>query len=308
MPPTTAPIDVVVRFSTSNPDLILRISRPATTSALTLKQKVRAQLSTPQSESRLRLIHAGKVVADEQALGKSLHARIPPPPKADAGKSEKAKGKRPVREFDGLEDGDGDADEDVEVLRVYVHCSIGDALLPAELAAEAKAAEDADATLTSNLQSDVVGHSTHGGTGDGQHVPTSSTTTPAPRGFDRLLTAGFTAVEVATLRTQFLAIQAHTHTPDTMPTGQDLLALEELWLDNGSNTATAGGDTAGGFGGEDSRGLDDLIWGNLMGFFWPVGAMFWLMREEGVWSGRRQTAVLAGFVMNLTFGLFRMLG
>lgn len=281
-----------------NPDLILRISRPATTSALTLKQKVRAQLLAPQSESRLRLIHAGKVVADEHALGKSLHARIPPPPRAD-GKSEKAKGKRPLKEHD---DGDGEEDPDVEVLRVYVHCSIGDALLPAELAAEEKAAADADATLTSNLQTDA-GASTYG---DG-HAPTS-TTTPAPRGFDRLLTAGFTAAEVATLRTQFLAIQAHTHTPDTMPTGQDLLALEELWLDNGSNTATAGGDTAGGFGGDDARGLDDLIWGNLMGFFWPVGAMFWLMREEGVWSGRRQTAVLAGFVMNLTFGLFRMLG
>jgi hypothetical protein len=300
MPPTTsttAPIDVVVRFSTSNPDLILRIQRPATTSALTLKQKVRAQLSAPQSESRLRFIHAGKVVTDEHALGKSLHARIPPPPRAD-GKSEKAKGKRPLREHDGEEE----EDPDVEVLRVYVHCSIGDALQPAELAAEEKAAEDADATLTLNLQSDA-GASTYR---DG-NAPTS-TTTPAPRGFDRLLTAGFTAAEVATLRTQFLAIQAHTHTPDTMPTGQDLLALEELWLDNGSNTATAGGDTAGGFGGDDARGLDDLIWGNLMGFFWPVGAMFWLMREEGVWSGRRQTAVLAGFVMNLTFGLFRMLG
>lgn len=301
MPPptsTTAAIDVVVRFSTSNPDLILRISRPATTSALTLKQKVRDQLPTPQSESRLRLIHAGKVVADELALGKSLHARIPPPPRAD-GKSEKAKGKRPLKDHG---DTDGEEDADVEVLRVYVHCSIGDALLPAELAAEAKAALDADSALSSNLQTDT-GTSTHG---DG-NAPIS-TTTPAPRGFDRLLTAGFTAAEVATLRTQFLAIQAHTHTPDTMPTGQDLLALEELWLDNGSNTATAGGDAAGGFGGEDSRGLDDLIWGNLMGFFWPVGAMFWLMREEGVWSGRRQTAVLAGFVMNLTFGLFRMLG
>lgn len=283
-------MDVVVRFSTSNPDLILRVAHPGATSALTLKQQIRAQLSAPQSESKLRLIHAGKVIPDELALGKSLHARISPPPRADDhGKSEKSKGKLPVKEH-------------VEAPRVYVHCSIGDALLPSELASEAQAAIDADATLASTVQQDTGTSST----GDG-HAPTS-TTTPAPRGFDRLLTAGFTSAEVATLRTQFLAIQAHTHTPDTMPIGQDLLALEELWLDNGSNTATTGGDTAGGFGGEDSRGLDDLIWGNLMGFFWPVGAMFWLMREEGVWSGRRQTAVLAGFVMNLTFGLFRMLG
>ena len=287
---STAPLDVVVRFSTSHPDLVLRVAHPSTTSALTLKQQIRAQLSAPQSESKLRLIHAGKVVADELALGKTLHARISPPPRADDhGKSEKAKGKLPVK-------------EQVEASRVYVHCSIGDALVPSELATEAQAATDADAALASTIQQGT-GTSF---TGDG-HAP-ASTTTPAPRGFDRLLTAGFTSAEVATLRTQFLAIQAHTHTPDTMPTGQDLLALEEQWLDNGSNTATAGGDTTGGFGGEDSRGLDDLIWGNLMGFFWPVGAMFWLMREDGVWSGRRQTAVLAGFVMNLTFGLFRMLG
>lgn len=287
---STAPLDVVVRFSTSDPDLILRVVRPGATSALTLKQQIRGQLVAPQSESKLRLIHAGKVVADELALSKTLHARTPPPPRAnDDGKSEKAKGKLPVK-------------EQVEASRVYVHCSIGDALVPSELATEAQAAADADAALASTIEQDI-GTSF---TGDG-HAPTS-TTTPVPEGFDRLLTAGFTSAEVATLRTQFLAIQAHTHTPDTMPTGQDLLALEEQWLDNGSNTATAGGDTAGGFGGEDSRGLDDLIWGNLMGFFWPVGAMFWLMREDGVWSGRRQTAVLAGFVMNLTFGLFRMLG
>lgn len=288
---SSAPLDVVVRFSTSNSDLILRIPQPGLTSALTLKQQIRGQLSAPQSESRLRLIHAGKVISDELALGKALHARVPPPPRAgDLGKSEKAKGKQPLQEH-----------VELEASRVYVHCSIGDALVPTELAEEAKAAADADATLASTLQQDSVLST------DSGHAP-ASTTTPAPRGFDRLLTAGFTAAEVATLRTQFLAIQAHTHTPDTMPTGQDLLALEELWLDNGSNTATAGGDATGGFGGEDSRGLDDLIWGNLMGFFWPVGAMFWLMREEGVWSGRRQTAVLAGFVMNLTFGLFRMLG
>lgn len=285
---TTPPLDVVVRFSTSNPDVVLQIRHPSTTSAFTLKQQIRAQLPAPQSESRLRLIHAGKVISDEHALSKTLHARVSPPPKAgEDSKSEKAKGKQPLKEH-------------VEAPRVYVHCSIGDALVPSELAAEAKAAVDADNILASSLQPET---STSTG---GEHAP-SSTTTPAPRGFDRLLTAGFTAAEVATLRTQFLAIQAHTHTPDTMPTGHDLLLLEEQWLDNGSSAATAGGETAGGFGGDDSRGLDDLIWGPLMGFFWPVGAMFWLMREEGVWSGRRQTAVMAGFIMNLTFGFFRLL-
>ena len=92
-----------------------------------------------------------------------------------------------------------------------------------------------------------------------------------------------------------------------MPTGPDLLTLEERWLDSGSNAATAGADDTGGFGSEDAGGLEDMLYGNLIGFFWPVGAMCWLMREEGVWSRRRQIAVLSGFLVNLTFGFLRLM-
>jgi hypothetical protein len=93
-----------------------------------------------------------------------------------------------------------------------------------------------------------------------------------------------------------------------MPTGAELLALEERWLDNGSD-ATGGSATGdgGGFGAEDAGGLEDMLYGNLIGFFWPIGAMCWLMREEGVWSRRRQIAVLSGFLVNLTFGFARVM-
>lgn len=289
---TEAPLDIVVRFSTSTPDIILPIAHPSSTTALTLKQHVRAQLPTPASESRLRLIHAGKVVQDEVALSKSLHARIAPPPTDEDGKSDRAKGKQPAR------------DTKPPSARVYVHCSMGDALTPAELAEEARAAIDADAALVSAARTALPAAT------DDQDpaTATTTTTTPAPRGFDRLLNTGFTPAEVATLRSQFLAIQAHTHTPDTMPTGPELLALEERWLDNGSSDAGAGATNTGGFGAEDAGGMEDLLWGNLMGFFWPVGAGLWLLREEGVWSRRRQYAVMAGFGMNLVFGLFKLLG
>ena len=283
------PLDLVIRFSTSNPDLILSLDQPTTTSILTLKQRIRAQLPSPASLSRLRLIHSGKVLKDNAALSKSVNVTIPPPSSANEdSKSAKAKGKLPVRDTE-------------KAARVYIHCSVGDELSSTELSAEAKAAEDADAALLSKAQPTI---STGGATGAGQDD--ASTTTPAPRGFDRLLSAGFTAAEVANLRTQFLAIQSHSHTPDTMPSGPELLALEERWLDNTSNPATGGG----GDGASDDEvggGLDDMLYGNLIGFFWPIGAMMWLMREEGVWSRRRQIAVLSGFLVNLTFGFLRVM-
>ena len=127
-----------------------------------------------------------------------------------------------------------------------------------------------------------------------------------------------------------------------MPDAAQMRVLEERWLDNDSapssssavaggagaeGTGTGGGGVfgaftaggnqtvgdggAGGFGGggdEDAGALDDLLWGNVVGFFWPVGAVVWLMREEGVWSNRRQIAVLTGFLVNLAVCIVRAAG
>ncbi|KAK5158346.1 hypothetical protein LTS14_003364 [Recurvomyces mirabilis] len=247
MPTDRVPLDIVVRFSTSTPDVILNVPHPSTTSVVSLKLRIRSQLSAPASESRLRLIHAGKVLVDASALSQSLHGSAPPPiarsDEEERSKSEKAKGKQPQR--------DQAQEKKAVAVRVYVHCAIGDFLPVTDLAIEARQAQEADEALRS--QSPTANTTT-----TSTEEKDASTTTPAPRGFDRLLTAGFTAPEIATLRTQFLAIQAHTHTPDTMPSGPALLALEEEWLDNGSNAAAAPGE-AGGFEGEDAGGLDDML-------------------------------------------------
>jgi len=288
-------LDLVIRFSTANPDITVSIDKPSRTTALSLKQQIRTHLPRPASESRLRLIHAGKVLPDNAALSGTLNVTLPPSLARDEGsKSEKAKGKQPLR------------DTKPTAARVYIHCSLGDALTSSELAVEFKQAEEADAALLNQTSGPSLSTTSAGPEGNND----STTTTPAPRGFDRLLTAGFTPAEVATLRTQFLAIQSHSHTPDTMPSGPELLALEERWLDNGSGTNSSNtleGAEAGGFGGEDVGGLEDMLYGNLMGFFWPMGAMFWLMREEGVWSRRKQIAVLSGFLVNVVFGMLRVL-
>ncbi|KAK6414648.1 hypothetical protein LTR95_017696 [Oleoguttula sp. CCFEE 5521] len=298
--PSAIGLDVIIRFSTSNPDRLLPISHPATTSALSLKQLIRSKVPAPAATARLRLIHAGKVVPDTEALGRSLHARITPPPRRaeeDEG-SEKKKGKRAVRD-------DGTKGEDVERVRVYVHCSVGEELSARDLAEEADGAVRADAKLAQDSQARIAddGISMQAASKAERLVDNEATsTTPAPRGFDRLLTAGFTTAEVATLRSQFLSIQSHTHTPDTMPQGQELLLLEERWLETSNAPGAVGGAEA-----EDVGGLDDLLRGTFTGFFWPMGAMFWLAREDGVWSGRRQACTIAGFAVNVSFGLFRLL-
>ncbi|KAL8655208.1 MAG: hypothetical protein Q9210_001037, partial [Variospora velana] len=125
---------------------------------------------------------------------------------------------------------------------------------------------------------------------------------------------------IGSLRSQFLALTAHNHTPDTMPSSVAMRRLEERWLDNSASLAPrANADGSAGTGemdnaandddDDDGRGaLEDMLWGNLLGFFWPVGAAVWLMREEGVWSKRRQLAVVTGVLVNLAFGAMRVGG
>ncbi|KAI9804807.1 MAG: hypothetical protein M1825_001175 [Sarcosagium campestre] len=222
---------------------------------------------------------------------------------------------------------------------IYVHCSIGDEASAETLSAEATAlltfSSSSSISSPSRLQAlppygrdpsaaSSSSSTTRAGAGgtDGRDTSpisprTPTTTTPAPVGFDRLLSAGLTAVEVSSLRAQFLHLQARTHTPDDMPTAAEMRLLEDRWLDEGT---TAGGS----FGGAGGTGLDmgfdgggaagaaegyvDLVLGSAIGFFWPVGVLVWGLREEGVWSVRRQMAACAGIGVGVLFSLFRVVG
>lgn len=102
--------------------------------------------------------------------------------------------------------------------------------------------------------------------------------------------------------------------------------MEDRWLDDGTTaglSATGGGGVGGGAGddagddgggddgawfGTGSRGaIDDMLWGAVMGFFWPIGCAMWLRREEGVWSWRKGLAVVVGVVVNAAFGAMRIM-
>lgn len=303
------PLYLTIRFSASIADLPLEVLYPVTTTAAGLKQLIRTRLPSNLSSHRLRLIYAGRGLEDTVALAASLKlppspARSPRVPNNDDSDNPDAKGK-----------GKGKAPAR-EPPRLYIHCSIGDIVLSAtDLAAEAAA--------SSTLQQEAPEHdggfvqrSAHHGQRPSQQ-PDGSTTTPAPRGFDRLLSAGFTASEVSALRSQFMAIQSVSRTPDTMPSGAELRELEDRWMDEGSSSMTAGAgggggatltdDDDGGFGAGSRGAMDDMLWGAVMGFFWPVGCAMWLRREEGVWSWRKGLAVFVGVVVNVAFGAMRMM-
>lgn len=224
--------------------------------------------------------------------------KLPPPPPRDI----KGKGKEKEK-----------IEED-EAMRVYINCSIGDVLTSQELEAESNAAlasppkdpstdKDSDHRDGSKSESNTgFDISTVGSYGNGGE----NNTTPSPRGFDRLLTTGFTPTEVSQLRLQFLAIQSNIHTPETMPSPTALRSMEDAWIDNAS--PADGGATGGGF--EDMDGLpgalDDLLWGNVIGFLWPLGAVL-AINEQGIWSRRRCVAVAGGAVISVMFGLMRVM-
>jgi hypothetical protein len=273
-------LHITVRFTTSIPDLLLDISEPDETTVIALKHLIRSKLGPPTAQHRFRFIHSGKLLKDDDILSAVL--KIPPPPPRAPDLKGKGKAVEPPPQ------------------RVYINCSIGDALSSSELSAEAVAATAA---------SKKVKKTSRGEARNGGLLQSTTTTTPAPRGFVRLLTAGFTPAEVNQLRLQFRSIQSNIHTPDTMPSPDTLLRMEDAWIDDNAGNAGAGAGNGGFDFGEDGLGsgaLDDLLWGNIMGFLWPLGCIGWLIREGGVWSRRRQIAVFTGFVLSLTFGMLRV--
>lgn len=307
---------VTVRFSASIPDVQLEIASPSTTTAAGLKQLIRQKLPRDLSDHRLRLIYSGRGLEDAVSLTTSL--KLPPSPRTGtplsarldihetAGEdNSKGKGKEVVRNASLLNN----------TPRLYVHCSIGDIILsPSDLAAEAALASTLNQSGGDSAAESTREQKLH-------NNEEQATITPAPRGFDRLLAAGFTPSEVSALRSQFLALQSVSHTPDTMPSGSELRELEDRWMDEGSGAmgagALGGGASTFGGGGSDDEGgglgtgshgaLDDMLWGAVMGFFWPIGCAMWLRREEGVWSWRKGLAVFVGVVVNIAFGAVRVM-
>ncbi|KAK7229342.1 hypothetical protein V2G26_001512 [Clonostachys chloroleuca] len=276
----TAPLCLTIRFSNSLSDLNLDIPSPESTTILGLKRLLRSKID---SRNRLRLIYQGRLLADSSALSSVLKPPLQPPPTAsqDHHHDPKGKGKAKAADDDALS----------PPLRIYVICSIADdELSQPELDAEAAAADlppalDQDGLLSGSVQQ-------------------KASTRPRPRGFDRLLTSGFTSSEISTLRTQFASIHADRYPPDAPPSPDTLRGLEDSWIDSnafgqGLATTAGGGEDASGLG----QGIDDIfIRAMMIGFFWPLGSLTWLLRQEGLWNDKWQIFVAAGAVLSLLVG------
>lgn len=285
---------LIIRFAPPTPDLSLIISSPSTTTPHNLLTLIRPHLPQHLAACPIRLISAGALLPPTLPLNSSLRlppqrrrALPPPPPLGPAAAAEEEK------------------EKDDHVEPIYIHAVISSS---SKLSAAALAAEHQ--TLPPHGSS----------TADFSHplkIPIqSSLSSNPPLGFDSLLSTGVSPTEIASFRSQFRSMQAHIHTPDTMPSHSELLILEERWLEQ--NSASGGevvGDVegvrvsgwAGGDGG-DGGALEDVLWGSVMGFFWAVGAVAWLVREEGVWSRRRSAAVIVGVSINLAVCALRGLG
>lgn len=313
-------IYLIIRFTASVPDLPLSIYTPRTITTLSLKQLIRQNLPPDHAPARLRLIYAGKVLADTELLSRSLRLPPPPPPRDGTydqdGPGSKSKGKQPLRESSAA--GYGTTEPPSDAKKYYIHCSLGDALSPEELNSEATLAQSTEASLRSQYENAQTypsrrRASTVSGSNNARRRSSTAATAPQPQaqGFDRLLSSGFTAQEVASLRSHFQTNLSFTHTPDTMPSPAEMRVLEDRWLDSTATDPSPaltgeGGDTGWGAGfAVEEGGLDDMLWGYMTGFFWPLGALVWGFREEGVWSRRRQLAVVMGVLINTIFGFMR---
>lgn len=266
--PAPPPLLITVRFSSGLPDLATDVLAPHTTTVLAFKHGLRARLA---SRSRLRLIYQGRILADAASLAsvlKPLPAAPPPPPPDSKGKA---------------------VDKPLPV-RVYLNCSIGDELSTAELDAEELAAANPPE-----------------GDGEAKGGPGSTWKKPRPRGFDRLLQAGFTQSEIATLRTQFTSIHTERFASDAMPSPDTMRGMEDAWIDGNAGELPSAASPLEDDITNMSNVLDVMIRAMMIGFFFPLGSMTWLLRQD-VWGEKWRIFVGSGVVLSLTVGIFMTMG
>ncbi|KAA8619320.1 DUF2407 multi-domain protein [Pyrenophora tritici-repentis] len=257
-------IYLIIRFTASAPDLPLSIHTPRTISTLSLKQLIRQHLPSEHASARLRLIYAGKVLADTEPVSRSLKLPPPPPPRNTKSSSDEIP---------------------PSAKKFYIHCSLGDALSVSELASEATLAAATETSLRTYYTSSSSTSSAHRAANSttsnhasdrrnsSTNTPPGAATTPSlpqAQGFDRLLASGFTPQEISSLRSHFTTNLSFTHTPDTMPSPAQIRILEDRWLDESANDpsaslATGGGGAAQGDAGwgagfaVEEGGLDDML-------------------------------------------------
>eukprot|EP01102_Stenamoeba_stenopodia_P010032 TRINITY_DN2977_c0_g1_i1.p1 TRINITY_DN2977_c0_g1~~TRINITY_DN2977_c0_g1_i1.p1 ORF type:complete len:256 (-),score=34.08 TRINITY_DN2977_c0_g1_i1:214-981(-) len=138
---------------------------------------------------------------------------------------------------------------------------------------------------------------------------------PVLRGLDRLRESGFSEAEIEQFRLQFRASRAHAYgsqLPASGSSDQNLLMIEEQWMEETINASTLARDQAeGNFNAyEDSYGsasegtYKDLLIGMVMGFLLGLITLFWLY--DTALPRKTKYGILAGIGCNISFGIIRI--
>ncbi|TDL17738.1 hypothetical protein BD410DRAFT_794037 [Rickenella mellea] len=263
---------LTIRFTDGVPDLILKVE--GKDSVRDVKQQIRA--ARPQlAKRRLRLIHTGRILTNGVILFDWLATLE----------------KRQQRVTDVNDDAESHEDGTVSSNNTsstptWLHCSVGATLEDGEEEDEARKPESQIKPL---------------------------------RGFDRLAAAGFSEDDIASFRRTFHSQSSSDYLDREVP-GDDedydehVRVLEEQWIDSLDTAGTAS---------ISQSSTTTVLQGLLVGFFFPFIPFFFLREphravfwEDGheedrpdsvIFSKRMQMSIVVGFMINLTFGMFRYL-
>jgi hypothetical protein len=131
-----------------------------------------------------------------------------------------------------------------------------------------------------------------------------------PTGFDRLRESGFTEEDIGNIRTQFHRLHGTsfegTNTEETR-------TLEEQWMENTNDTLPDGSklyddkavivyNTPLSIALQGTYG--EMFLGLTLGFFMGILCLFWF--RESIFSRRHQMGIVAGILINVSFGILHV--
>ncbi|GAA6013144.1 hypothetical protein JCM11491_005195 [Sporobolomyces phaffii] len=152
--------------------------------------------------------------------------------------------------------------------QIWLHCSVGDVIQDEEAATN--------------------------------EMPVVEQQTTPLQGFDRLREAGFSEEEIETMRAEFRERRGVYTEPGDDDDAEHQRALEEQWMSGMTGQEEASGDSTG------TGHYVTLLKGVCVGFFMPFLPLFFFRTQ--VFSRRMQMAIVLGILVNLGFGLLRLLG
>ncbi|KAI8807172.1 DUF2407 C-terminal domain-containing protein [Cladochytrium replicatum] len=269
-------ISLSIRFASGMDDLQLQ-RLPATETIASIKQKVR-DARQELANKTLRFVFSGRMLKDSSKLDQLLpdpvlnsSASSPTSPVLPFGKDSKTSPSREsssrLRVTGKAKAVEEEEKSNSEDISLFLHCVVSEG-------------------PSSSEQEPQIGN--------GPSI-----------GFDRLLEIGFTREEVDALRSQFHAMRGvDPNQTNADPSNPSLAArfAEDDWIDNRtpSNTTNPEGSPEW----EQEGTLSDMLAGLLFGFFMGILVLLW-MKEQGIFNRRQQAGILAGFLINISFGILR---